>query len=200
MSADDPLTVTAFDGPTRIAGGPLAEVALAAARTLRRRPAATVLVYDDADGRPVDLDLRGDDREVVGRLAETATQAEPEATAPRSRGRPRLGVVSREVTLLPRHWDWLRAQPGGASVALRRLVEEARRGGAGRDRTRSSREAAYRFLSAMAGDLPGYEEALRALFAGDRTKFEAHASAWPKDVRDYGLRLADGSWQGGDRT
>jgi hypothetical protein len=104
-------------------------------------------------------------------------------------------VVAREVTLLPRHWEWLAAQPGGASVALRTRVEEARRGGADADRRRAARDAAYRFVSAVAGDLPGFEEAARALFADDREGFGARVAAWPEDVRDHALALAfpDGS-------
>jgi hypothetical protein len=94
------------------------------------------------------------------------------------------------VTLLPRHWEWLAAQPGGASVALRKLVEEARRANAGADRVRRAREAAYHFTHALAGDLPGFEEATRALFAGDRARFERHAASWPADVREHAVRLA----------
>ncbi len=105
-------------------------------------------------------------------------------------GRPRLGVVAREVTLLPRHWQWLSSQPGGASVALRKLVDEARLANIGKDRVRQSQEAAYRFMSAMAGDAPGFEEAARALFAGDEHRFEQCISVWPEDVRDHAKRLA----------
>ena len=120
-----------------------------------------------------------------------APQSNAEPDAPRGPGRPRLGVVAREVTLLPRHWEWLNGQPGGASVALRRLVEDARRLRAGADRKRRSQEVAYRFISAMAGDRPGFEEATRALFASDRTRFTAHTSAWPVDVRRHARALAD---------
>lgn len=109
---------------------------------------------------------------------------------PRGRGRPKLGVVAREVTLLPRHWDWLAAQPGGASQMLRRLVDEARRGDGGQLRKREAQEATYRFMSAMAGDLPGFEEAVRSLFAGDAAGFEAHMTTWPQDVADYARQLA----------
>jgi hypothetical protein len=108
----------------------------------------------------------------------------------RGRGRPKLGVVAREVTLLPRHWDWLNTQPGGASVALRKLVEEARRTSGDRDRTRAAQEAAYHFMSAIAGDLPGFEEATRALFAYDRRRFGDLVAQWPEDVRDHAIRLA----------
>ena len=138
--------------------------------------------------RPVELDLRGTLQDVRARL--TPAEALPEAAV--RRGRPKLGVVAREVTLLPRHWAWLNAQPGGASVALRKLVEQARKTSGDIDRDRAQTEAAYRFLSALAGNLPGYEEALRALFAADRAAFAARIAAWPPDVRDYAVKLAFG--------
>ncbi|MGK9169443.1 DUF2239 family protein [Inquilinus limosus] len=178
-------TCTAFQGVRRIASGPLAEVALAVKRAADRDDAIPVLVFDDATSRPVELDLRGSEAEVLARLPRAA---EPEA--PRGPGRPKLGVVAREVTLLPRHWDWLARQPGGASVTLRRLVEEARRAGEGQDRSRRAQEAAYRFMAAMAGDRPGFEEAARALFAPDRDRFVALTEAWPADIRDHARRLA----------
>ncbi|ARP83413.1 hypothetical protein CAL12_23070 [Bordetella genomosp. 8] len=114
------------------------------------------------------------------------------ATGPstRGRGRPRLGVIAREVTLLPRHWEWLNAQPGGASVALRKLVESGMRDHGLRERDR--REAAYRFMSAMAGDMAGFEEATRALFAGDAPAMTRCMASWPDDVRAHALRLAYG--------
>ncbi len=125
----------------------------------------------------------------------TGQTIEPEQlTQLRGPGRPKLGVVAREVTLLPRHWEWLGAQPGGASVALRKLVEQARRSSGGEDRIRLSREAAYRFLMAVAGNLSCFEEAIRALFAGQRARFALETAAWPGAVRDYALGLADGSW------
>ena len=111
--------------------------------------------------------------------------------APRGPGRPKLGVVAREITLLPRHWEWLAQQPGGASVAIRKLVEEARRTGEDKDRIRAGQEAAYRFMSAMAGNKPHYEEAIRALFAGDPVRFEELIAGWPADVRDHAARLAE---------
>jgi hypothetical protein len=192
-----PARCTAFDGHRRVASGSLAEAALAVRRAAERGAAGPLLIFDDATGRVVDVDTRGSDAEVVARLSPAAApaaapagvpDAEPEPE-PRRRGRPRLGVVAREVTLLPRHWEWLNAQPGGASVALRRLVEEARRAGAGRERTRAAREAAYRFTNAVAGDLPGFEEATRALFAGDRARFGDAAAGWPRDVREHAVVL-----------
>ena len=112
------------------------------------------------------------------------------ASAPAAPGRPKLGVVARQITLLPRHWEWLGEQPGGASVTLRKLVEEARRSTAGEAALRRSREACYRFMTTMAGDEPNYEEALRALFAGDAQRFAALTELWPPDVRDHARRLA----------
>jgi hypothetical protein len=140
-----------------------------------------VLVFDDATGRVVDLDLRGGPQEVAARYAPQRPH--------RPRGRPKLGVTAREVTLLPRQWEWLAAQPGGASVALRKLVEAARRADDGGTERKARQEAAYRFMSSMAGDLPGYEAAIRALFAGDRAGFDAELSAWPADVAAHARRL-----------
>ena len=177
-------TFTAFEGERRLAFGPLAEVALAVKR-VEGRAFAPIAVFSDSTGRAVDLDLRGSDEDVVARLAETPA---PPAETPRGRGRPRLGVVAREVTLLPWHWEWLNAQPGGASVALRKLVDEARR--ANGDRQRSARDAAYHFMSAMAGNLPNFEEASRALFADDRTRFVSQIAGWPADIRDHVVKLA----------
>jgi hypothetical protein len=134
---------------------------------------ASVTILDGATGRVVDLDLRGTDAEVAARYAA------PTEGAPK-RGRPKLGVVAREVTLLPRHWDWLAAQPGGASVALRKLVEAARKAETSGQRSRV--EVAYRFMSTLAGDLPNFEEASRALFAVDLERLDALMSAWSEDV------------------
>lgn len=190
----------AFADGRMLAAGPLVEVALA----VESADAADgyILTFDDATGEIVDLDLRGGKAAIIARLAASPASsgkpqsgtAEPETgdESARGRGRPRLGVVAREVTLLPRHWDWLATQPGGASATLRRLVDNARRESGADDRTRAAREAAYRFLSNVAGNLPGYEEALRALFAGDAARFEAQMAGWPEDVRAYARRLAGG--------
>src|SRR5947208_12891584 len=178
---------TAFMGPQRLAAGPLAEVAIAVMQASRRPAVPPIIIFSDATGQPIDLDLRGAERDVIARLPQPALPPDIEtdetaSSEPRGRGRPKLGVVAREVTLLPRHWEWLGTQPGGASVALRKLVDEARHAGEGRDRARKAQGAAYRFLSAMGGNLPGFEEANRALFAGDRAKFDAETEAWPGDV------------------
>lgn len=196
MSSASPTTYTTFDGPRRIAGGSLQDNALAAKRALEADAAGTVLTFDDSTGRLVDIDFRGSDADMLARLAQNtapaATEAEPAAEA-RGRGRPRLGVVAREVTLLPRHWDWLACQPGGASVTLRKLVDEARRASAMQDGRRQAQERAYHFMSALAGDLPGFEEASRALFADDQPTFLQRTEAWPADLRDHALLLAFGN-------
>lgn len=181
---------TAFQGTRRLASGPLPEVALAVKAALDQGTPAPLLTFEDATGRVVDLDLRGTAEAVAARLSPSGASPGEADAPPRGRGRPRLGVVAREITLLPRHWDWLNAQPGGASVALRRLVEEARHASGWKDRRREAQEAAYRFMAAMAGDEPGFEEALRALYAGTREAFQAILRAWPGDVGDHALKLA----------
>ena len=149
----------AFVGCRLLCSGPLVEVAVAVHAAI---PGEPILVFDDATGRVIDLDLSGTEEEVSARYFD-----DEEAEA-RGRGRPRLGVVGREVTLLPRHWDWLAEQPGGASVALRKLVDAARKQNEQADRDRAARDRAYRFLHALAGDLPDFEAASRALFVDSR--------------------------------
>jgi hypothetical protein len=194
---------TAFQGQRVIAAGPLIDVALAVRMAIEQDVASAVLTFDDATGEVVDLDLRGTTAEIVFRLTERSKEAVMSARAKRlnasgegpssQRGRPKLGVVAREVTLLPRHWEWLAEQPGGASQVLRRLVDEARRSSGDRDRIRIARDTAYRFMSAMAGDLPGFEEASRALFAGDWDRLAQQIAGWPDDVRTYVHKLASGA-------
>jgi uncharacterized protein len=180
---------TAFKGARCIATGELAEVALKAKTAVDS--GEQVLIFDDTTSQSIEVDFRGSAEEVLQRLAQTDGLPTAAASdAPRGPGRPKLGVVAREITLLPRHWDWLNAQPGGASVALRKLVEEARRANEGKDRVRQSQEAAYRFMSVMAGNRPGFEEATRALFAGNRDRFDQLIEPWPKDVRHHASKLA----------
>lgn len=180
---------TAFHDATRIAGGPLAAIALAVKAAFTTDPAAAILVFDDATGKVVDLDLRGSDAEIAARYAPRTDEA---TDTPRGRGRPKLGVVAREVTLLPRHWDWLALQPGGASQALRRLVDDARKSDGGRSQARAAQERAYAFIATMAGDREGFEEASRALFAGDGERFAEHSRSWPADIRAYARELLAG--------
>jgi hypothetical protein len=208
MTDPSDISYTAFKGHRRIASGSLQSVAVVVKQVIERTPSAAVLIFDDVTGRSIEIDTRGTVRAMMARLARRAATDERGRSAesgerlqsvvdsnvradePRGRGRPKLGVIAREVTLLPRHWEWLATQPGGASVALRKLVEEARRTHAEQDRRRKAQERAYHFMSAMAGDMPGFEEATRALFANDQLRMSELISAWPKDVRNHAIALA----------
>lgn len=192
---------TAFEGSRRIASGALKEVALAAKlahdRSTHSASPPPVLIFDDATSEVIELDWRGSSAAFAARLddmllqcsamaapepneAQEASQAQPALRGP---GRPKLGVVAREVTLLPRHWEWLSRQTGGASVALRKLVDAARRASEVNDRVRHASAMGYKFMATLAGHEPGFEEASRALFAGDKAQFEAQIAAWPVDVQ-----------------
>lgn len=159
---------TAFAGAEQIATGSLQEVTLVA-RASYEAGLTHLLIFDDLSGRQVDLDLRNTP-------SENKSDGAP-------RGRPRLGVTAREVTLLPRHWEWLADQPGGASAALRSLVDQAQNSASGLAEKR--RTATYRVMLALAGNLPRYEDANRALFAGDLDTAETIAKAWPRDISAY---------------
>lgn len=176
-------TYTAFVGETKIASGPLAAMLPQVKAKFDRNESALLLIFEDQSGRQVDFDLRGSPFEVLARATPAAPRTGP--------GRPKLGVTSREVSLLPRHWEWLEQQPNGASAALRRLVDEGRKREPGKQRARLAMDAANRFLSAMAGNLPGYEEATRALYAAHRVDFENLIQAWPHDIRAHAQRLAE---------
>jgi len=187
-----PTQLTAFAGPHKIASGTLHALAQTLKELVTRDPDAQILIFDDASGSQVDLNLHGSLDEVLQRLPRAAAPApQDDAPAPaRTAGRPRLGVVAREITLLPRHWEWLATQPGGASVALRKLVEQAQRGNKAHDEQRQAREAAHKVMSALAGDAAGFEEASRALFAGRQQAFLENVRDWPADVREHVTRLA----------
>lgn len=175
-------TYTVFDGTRILSSGPLREVLLALKAHADGGARGPALIFDDRTGKQLDFDLRGTLDEVLAR-----------ALPPPGPGRPKLGVVAREVTLLPRHWEWLEGQPSGASAALRRLVEEASKRDPGEQEARRAVEAASRVMTAIAGDLPGYEEASRALFARDAKRFEALVRAWPADVAKHLRRMVGGA-------
>ena len=205
MISSHPLSTrcTAFHGSRLIAAGPLRHVAMAAWQARAADPDAPLLIFDDAELRPVEIDLRGSMAELVQRLAAQPDGGEPDPAvadaveaqaadpaAKRPRGRPKLGVVAREVTLLPRHWQWLAAplRPACAAPPTRRRA--ARRDHDGTDQLRQAQEAIYRFIHAVAGDAPGFEAAARALFAGDLGAFEDSIAGWPQDVREHAGMLA----------
>jgi hypothetical protein len=196
MNPSPVLSCTAFAGKRLIASGGLLRVALKAQEILNTDRFAQVLIFDDDSSNLVEVDLRGSPDELGRRIAKNdsaeAQSAEPTLSDETARkpGRPRLGVVPREVTLLPRHWEWLASQPGGASVAIRKLVEQARKANEGTDRIRLAKEAAYRFMSAMCGNESEFEEANRALFAGNRERFKQLVDLWPPDLRAHVTKLA----------
>ncbi|WP_296509367.1 DUF2239 family protein [Rhodoferax sp.] len=198
---------TAFEGSRRIASGTLREVALATKPVVDQWASSVspppILIFDAATSEVIDLDWRGSLSDVVHRLSvlapamDAANQppsAEPEdepvANEPRGRGRPKLGVQAREVTLLPRHWEWLASQPGGASVALRKLVEAARKSSETADRVRRSAAVTYKFMSTMASHEASFEEASRALFAGNAMGFQACIALWSADVQTHLMAIA----------
>jgi hypothetical protein len=180
---EEEQTYSAFVGETLIASGPIETMLPAVKAGFDQNESVLFLIFEDRSGRQVDFDLRGALNEVVARVLPARSRSGP--------GRPKLGVVSREISLLPRHWDWLEQQPNGASAALRRLVDQARNREPGEQRKRLATEALGRFLSAMAGNLPGYEEASRALYAGNRALFEELIRHWPHDIRAYLQRRAE---------
>ncbi len=214
MHASQSRSCTAFAGADCVASGDPQEVARVCKKLVESGDDRILIIFDNATAEPVEMDLRGSLDEAIRRLdassptggavaAEVSVESRADTRgrpgkpahcvatpSPRAPGRPKLGVVGREVTLLPRHWEWLNAQPGGASVALRKLVEQARRANVTNDRIRYSREVAFRFMSAMAGNEAGFEEVSRALFAGDRERFDENSSLWPPDVRNYARTLA----------
>jgi len=186
------ISLIAFAGSRRLAKGEALAVALAVKDAQDAGEEAPILIFDSTTGRPVDLDLRGTPDDIRARLEED----DPPDAPPKQRGpgRPKLGVVAREVTLLPRHWEWLSSQPGGASVMLRKLVDEARRSSEAQDRIREAREATYRFMVATAGNETDFEEASRALFAGEAARFAAFVELWPEDIREQVMELAEGAF------
>ena len=180
---EEDRTYTAFLGETLIASGPIEAMLPSVKARFDQNHSALFLIFEDQSGRQVDFDLRGALNEVVVRALPARSHSGP--------GRPKLGVVSREVSLLPRHWAWLEQQPNGASAALRRLVDQARKREPSEQRARLATEAVGRFMSAMAGNLPGYEEASRALYAANRANFENLILHWPHDIRAYILRRVE---------
>lgn len=184
-------TWIAFAQHKQIALGAPRDVAARVKAFTDAQPDVPLVVLDASSSHTIELDLRGSLATVLKRLPEPATEApSPTDAMPRGPGRPKLGVVAREVTLLPRHWNWLGTQPGGASVALRKLVEQAQRASQAADRQRVATESAYRFMHAMAGNEKGFEEASRALFGGQLDRLKEVVAKWPRDVRYHLLTLA----------
>jgi len=173
-------TYTAFAGETMVASGPLEVLLPALKARFDLDRGALLLIFEDHTGRQVDFDLRGTLKQVLARAL----------PAPRTGpGRPKLGVVAREISLLPRHWEWLEQQPNGASAAIRRLVDQARNHEPEIQRARLAIDAAARFLSAIAGNFPNYEDATRALYAGDSQRLDKLTRGWPRDIQAHLRRM-----------
>jgi uncharacterized protein len=190
QNRDETIVFLAFSGHERICKGSLEDVRLAVCAAIADPVNAnktTPLIFDANTGEVLDIDL---ELPVPMPVVEVSP-IKPVTTRP---GRPKLGVEAHEVTLLPRHWEWLKSQPGGASVALRKLVELARKSSAQADNARLAQAALYRFMSAMAGNLIGFEEASRALFANDKIRFFHLISSWPKDVYEHISEMAENAF------
>lgn len=187
----------AFDGTRIVSQGTLSDVAASIKQTIGDKAWTSILIIDAIDGELIDVDYRGSVEDVLERIAQRPAkhiaESDDQDTAPKPSGpgRPKLGVVGREVTLLPRHWEWLDRQSGGASVALRKLVDQARKANVEKERIDCAKTATNRFLFTVAGNFPGLEEATRALFAGDKEAFLKQTEPWPEDVRNFALKLGE---------
>lgn len=181
-------TYTAFEGNKQIFQGPLSDVVLKIKKRLGKEENSSILIFSNSSGKTIDFNFHGHERDVQRRLEVYVTEEAPtENTGP---GRPKLGVISREISLLPRHWEWLATQTGGTSATLRNLVEEAKKKSANGNQIKQAQERTYKFMSAIAGDFEGYEEALRALYKKDKKNFLAQIQSWPCDVKDHAIEMA----------
>jgi uncharacterized protein len=172
---------SAFIGHDLLATGALPGVLEALKTRFEEDRGTPFLIFEDQTGQQVDFDLRGSLPDVQARYEPPAERVGP--------GRPRLGVVAREVSLLPRHWAWLGEQSSSASGTLRRLIDEAMRREPGEQQVRAAVNAVSRFLTAVAGNLPDYEEATRALYAHDRKRLDGLTRNWPQDIRAHIRRV-----------
>jgi len=192
-----------FVGSKLIAEGDLLDVALTSKKAIDSGSSEPLLIFDE-ESQLVEIDFRGSADAVEARIrqgqnespAASVRTAEADALDEKLKpGRPKLGVVAREVTLLPRHWDWLNAQPGGASVTLRKLVDGARKENVGGESIKKQQEIAYRFMTAMAGNETGFELAIRALFKNDAENFNLATKSWPTDVASHAKKLTKDLFQ-----
>ncbi len=136
-----------------------------------------LLIFDNFSGRQIDYNFRVSLEELLGK--------ELPPTPKKGPGRPRLGVVCGEISLLPRHWDWLQRQRQSASATIRRLIEAAMKEASPEEKTREAIDAAGKFLWTMAGNLSDFEEASRALYAQKWHILDAITAAWPEDIAKH---------------
>jgi len=177
---DQTTNMTVFMGQQVLVNGSTEDVLKVLKSRYELQDYSPVLVFEDATGNQMDFDLRGSMEEVLLRAGQSSS---------RSRGRPSLGVASREISLFPRHWEWLESQPRGVSATLRLLVEQERKRNPGAQERRRLQDAANRFLTAMAGNLPNYEEVTRALYADDHERLKILMADWPAGIRNFVHRL-----------
>lgn len=187
---NETITYTAFESGIVISSGSLSEVVTEIKKKLGKSNHASVLIFNDLTGRTMDFNFQGSEKDVQKRL-QVYTQIPDSKTDNSGPGRPKLGVISREVSLLPRHWEWLASQTGGASATLRRLIEEAKKTSVQTMTIKQAQERTYHFMSVVAGDYKGYEEVLRALYKKDKAKFFAEMSDWPEDIVYYIRKISE---------
>ncbi len=187
MSSD---SYSAFEDTQLLVRGPLLQVVSEVKRRVTKASDARIYIFSDVTGKEMDFNLQGSEREVLKRLEIYVPATESSAVNSSHPGRPKLGVVSREISLLPRHWEWLATQPGGASSTLRKLIEEAKKKSSGESGVKQAQERTYKVMSVLAGNAEGYEEALRALYRKDKKAFLINIKLWPKDVRAHLVELA----------
>ncbi len=178
---------SAFDGHQLLFKGAFSEVVLKIKKRIGKDSNSSILIFSDATGKTMDFNFQGTEKDILKRLEVFVTEKSQPLEGP---GRPRLGVVSREISLLPRHWEWLASQPGGASATLRKFVDAEMRKSSDGPSVQQAQERAYKFMNVMAGDLEGYEDALRALYRKDKKQFTASIKNWAPDVKTYVVELA----------
>tara|TARA_B100001013_G_scaffold338302_1_gene259147 strand:+ start:260 stop:835 length:576 start_codon:yes stop_codon:yes gene_type:complete len=166
-------TYIAIHNKSLIAQGELPAVIREAQRQF---PEAEPCLYKLDNGKRVDIDWRGDAEEVIKRL--------PAALVPpaEKRGRPKLGVISKEVTLLPEHWEWLSVQRGGASTTLRRLIDSAMSSMTPAQERRIKQDQLYSMMRVFE-DEAGFEAASRALYRLDEAAFSQAIGNWPEALQ-----------------
>lgn len=180
------LTYTAFEEFKIVSQGTLDDVAISVKHRLKEQGSSNILIFSDSTGRQIDLDLSGTDKQVLDRLKVfTTSSVQTQSGA----GRPKLGVLPREISLLPSHWEWLLNQEGGSSAVIRNLIDEKMKTQL-IHKNKIAQERTYKFLSAHAGNLPSFEDAVRFLYRKDKKKFMDQISGWPKDVLKYTLSLS----------
>lgn len=164
---------TAFRGDTRIITDSLFNVALA----LQKQSEMNVLVFNDQTGQQIDLDLSGSEDDLKQRYTEVEYVKKV--------GRPKLGVISREITLQQKHWNWLDQQSSSASAVIRKLIDKELNDPSSESNIMLAKQAIDHFMLAMLGNMPNYEEATRALYQGNKSHFLALIHNYPKDLKVY---------------